>query len=259
MKNIKILSILCLIGLMALVLAACTTKDTEAQPSDENTKSDNTLVMATEAKIPPYVYNDSDTIVGIDVDIASAVADYLGMELEVKDMSFGSIISSVKSGEADIGMAAMMATTDLSESVDFSDSYTTSSQVIIVRSGSIIACSADLADKSVAVQKNTIGELYVKSDYPNAAIQSYSKGIEAVQALRQGKVDAVVIDEVPAKVYVAENNGLLILDEDYADEEYAIAISEDNKELLTKVNDALEALKADGTLQAIVNKYITSE
>lgn len=148
---------------------------------------------------------------------------------------------------------------DRLENVNFSDTYTTAEQVIIVKDGSDIAEADDLADKSVGVQENTTGDMYVSEDYPDADVQRYKNGADAVQALAQGKVDAVVIDNEPAKVFVAENEGLVILESAYAVEEYAIAIAKDNDELLEKVNKALGELKEDGSLQKIIDKYIKAD
>ena len=217
------------------------------------------LVMATNANFPPYEYHDGDDITGIDVEIAQAIADKLGVELKVEDMDFGAIIDAVASGKADMGLAGMTVRPDRLENVNFSDTYTTAEQVIIVKDGSDIAEADDLADKSVGVQENTTGDMYVSEDYPDADVQRYKNGADAVQALAQGKVDAVVIDNEPAKVFVAENEGLVILESAYAVEEYAIAIAKDNDELLEKVNKALGELKEDGSLQKIIDKYIKAD
>ena len=174
-------------------------------------------------------------------------------------MDFGAIIDAVASGKADMGLAGMTVRPDRLENVNFSDTYTTAEQVIIVKDGSDIAEADDLADKSVGVQENTTGDMYVSEDYPDADVQRYKNGADAVQALAQGKVDAVVIDNEPAKVFVAENEGLVILESAYAVEEYAIAIAKDNDELLEKVNKALGELKEDGSLQKIIDKYIKAD
>ena len=217
------------------------------------------LVMATNANFPPYEYHEGDDITGIDVEIAQAIADKLGVELKVEDMDFGAIIDAVASGKADMGLAGMTVRPDRLENVNFSDTSTTAEQVIIVKDGSDIAEADDLADKSVGVQENTTGDMFVSEDYPDADVQRYKNGADAVQALAQGKVDAVVSDNEPAKVFVAENEGLVILESAYAVEEYAIAIAKDNDELLEKVNKALGELKEDGSLQKIIDKYIKAD
>jgi len=222
-------------------------------------KDGGKLVMATNAAFPPYEYYENETIVGIDVEIAQAIAKKLGKELVIEDMEFNSIIGAVQTGKADIGVAGMTVTEDRLVSVNFSVPYTTASQVIIVREDSDITGPDDLADKSIGVQESTTGDIYVTDELPDADVQRYSKGVEAVQALIQGKVDAVVIDNEPAKVFVQQNPGLKILPEAYTVEEYAIAVSKKNVDLLNKINKALEELSEDGTLQSIINKYISAE
>lgn len=218
-----------------------------------------TLIMATNAQFPPYEYYEGDDIVGIDVEIAQAIADELGMKLKIEDMEFDSVITSVQSGKADIGMAGMTVREDRLEFVDFSDTYTTAAQVIIVKEGSAVSSPDDLTGKTIGVQLGTTGDIYAESDVKDATIERYNKGAEAVQALLQDKVDAVIIDREPAKVFVKQNEGLKILDEEFTTEEYAIAVKKDNDELLKKINDALAKLKESGKLQEIIDKYITAE
>lgn len=216
------------------------------------------LTMATNAEFPPYEYHDGGAIVGIDVDIASAIAEKMGMTLEIEDIAFDSIIATVQSGKADIGVAGMTVNEDRLKNVDFSDAYTTASQMIIVKNDSDLTSPEDLAGKSIGVQLGTTGDLYV-SEYEKAGstIERYSKGFEAVQAVMQGKIDAVVIDLEPAKVFVSENEGIKVLDEALTEEEYAIAVKKGNTELLEKINTALAELKASGEIQKIIDKYIS--
>ena len=238
----KLVSLL-LVGVCALSLAAC------------GGKEDDTLTMATNAEFPPYEYYENDEIVGIDVEIATAIAEELGMKLEVEDMAFDSVIPAVSSGKADIGVAGMTVDPDRLESVNFSDTYADASQVIIVKEDSAIAGPADLEGKSIGVQLGTTGDIYAE-DVKDAKVEKYNKGADAVQALKQGKIDAVIIDAEPAKVFVEKNDDLEILDEPFAEEEYAIAMKLDNTELQTAVNGALKELKADGTLDAIKANYV---
>ena len=219
---------------------------------------DTKLVMATNAEFSPYEYHEGDAIVGIDVDIATAIAKELGKELVVEDMAFDSIIAAVTSGKADIGVAGMTVDPDRLKSVNFSNPYTTATQVIIVSEGSAVASPDDLQGKKVGVQLGTTGDQYA-SDIEGASIERYNKGFEAVQALTQGKIDAVIIDNEPAKVFVQQSEGLKILDEEFTTEEYAIAIAKDNTQLLNDVNAALAKLKESGELQAIIDKYISAE
>ncbi len=173
-------------------------------------------------------------------------------------VEFDSIIPAINSGKADIGVAGMTVTEDRLVNVNFSDPYTTATQVIIVQEGSEIAGNDDLAGKTIGVQLGTTGDIFAE-DVEGATIERYNKGMDAVQALANGIIDAVIIDNEPAKQFVSKAEGLKILDEEFVTEEYAIAIAKDNEELLEKVNTALEELTADGTIQSIIDKYITAE
>ncbi len=214
--------------------------------------------MATNAEFPPYKYYDGDKIVGIDVEIAEAIAEDLGMTLKIEDMSFDSIIASVQAGKADIGLAGMTVTEDRLENVNFSDSYASSAQMIIVAQDSDVKGPDDLKGKNIGVQLGTTGDIYAE-DIEDATIERYNKGMEAVQALTQGKVDAVIIDREPAKVFVSQNEGIKMLDEEFTVEEYAAAIAKENEDLLNKVNASIASLKESGKLQEIVDKYINAE
>lgn len=246
---------------MALTLAGCGSKtaETEAAKKEETTAAGGTLVMATNAEFPPYeYYDDGGNITGIDVEIAAAIAEHMGMEFKVEDMAFDSIIPAVQSGKADFGAAGMTVSEERKQSVDFSDSYATATQVIIVRADSDIASPDDLKGKTIGVQLGTTGDIYA-SDIEDATIEQYNKGFEAIQALSQNKIDAVVIDGEPAKVFVSQNEGLKILDEALTVEEYAICVKKGNDELVKSINEAIASLKESGKLQEIVDKYITAE
>lgn len=251
----KLVSVLLVVACV-LAVTACGSKKEDGD--GEEKKDDNKLVMATNAEFPPYEYREGDDIVGIDADMAAAVAEELGMELEIEDMAFDSIIPAIQSGKADIGVAGMTVDPDRLENVNFSDTYAQASQVIIVKADSEIAGPDDLEGKTIGVQLGTTGDIYA-SDIKDSTVEQYNKGFEAVQALTQGKIDAVVIDGEPAKEFVKEAEGLKILDEPLTEEEYAIAIAKDNEELLEKVNKALASLKESGKLDEIVGKYITAE
>ncbi len=226
----------------------------EAEASGEG----GTLIMATNAEFPPYEYHEGDEIVGIDAEIAAAIAEELGMELKIEDMAFESIITAVSGGKADMGLAGMTVDPDRQKNVNFSDTYATAAQVIIVKEESEIAGPDGLTGKKIGVQLGTTGDIYAE-DIEDAEVERYNKGMEAVQALQQDKIDAVVIDGEPAKVFVAENEGLKLLDEPLTEEEYAIAIAKDNDELLEKVNTALASLKDSGKLDEIIAKYISAD
>ena len=228
--------------------------------ADFTTVEAGKLTMATNATFPPYeMTTDNGTIEGIDVETAQAIADKLGLELQVDDMDFDAALLSVQQGKADIAMAGITVTDERKAVMAFSDSYATGIQSIIVPEGSDIATADDLAGKKIGTQRGTTGYLYCSDDFGEDAVVAYDNGLTAVQALNNGQVDAVVIDNEPAKAYVESNPGLKILDTSYAEEDYAIGMNKDNTALLDAVNATLEELKADGTLDAIVDKYITAE
>jgi hypothetical protein len=270
---------------LSLVLAACgssaattdtaaSAEKTEAASAAEETKqaaektegntavktvTPGSLIMCTNAEFPPYEFHNGNEIVGIDVEICNAIAEKLGLKLEIEDIAFDAIIPEIVSGKADLGAAGMTVTEDRKQNVDFSDSYAHATQVIIIREDSDIAGPDDLKGKLVGVQQGTTGDLYVSADLGDDAVERYSKGMEAVQALTQSKVDAVIIDGETAKQYVKEVPGLRILDESYTDEEYAIAVQKGNTQLLDAINTAIGELKKNGTFDKIVEKYIKAE
>lgn len=255
----KFLAVLLAALMICISFVACSS---EKKSDDTNTDTDTqeTLTMATNAEFPPYEYKEGDKVVGIDAEVAQAIADKLGMKLEIVDTKFDAIIPGVQSGKYDMGMAGMTVTPEREQSVAFSDSYATGIQSIIVNQGSNIKSVDDLSEKTkIGVQLGTTGDIYAKDDFGDEAVQEYDKGADAVQALIAGKIDCVIIDNEPAKSFVAANEGLEILKTSYAEEDYAICFKKDNTELQTKVNDALKELIADGTLQKIVNKYITAD
>ena len=273
MKKITRRSFLAAAGLSvaALALTACggssstassaaASSEAASAAADFTTVEAGKLTMATNATFPPYeMTTDNGTIEGIDVETAQAIADKLGLELQVDDMDFDAALLSVQQGKADIAMAGITVTDERKAVMAFSDSYATGIQSIIVPEGSDIATADDLAGKKIGTQRGTTGYLYCSDDFGEDAVVAYDNGLTAVQALNNGQVDAVVIDNEPAKAYVESNPGLKILDTSYAEEDYAIGMNKDNTALLDAVNAALEELKADGTLQSIVDKYITAE
>ena len=217
------------------------------------------LTMATNATFPPYeMTTDTGAFEGIDVDTAQAIAEKLGLELQIDDMEFDAALLSVQQGKADIVMAGVTVTDERKAVMDFSGSYATGIQSIIVPEGSDIATPDDLAGKKIGTQRGTTGYIYCSDDFGDENVVAYDSGLTAVQALNNSQVDAVVIDNAPAKEYVAANPGLVILDTSYAEEDYAIGMAKGSA-LEDAINAALEELKADGTLQSIVDKYITAE
>ena len=284
MKSLKTIASLALVFCMMFAFAACApqaSSEPSATPSESaasvaseepsesasaseeaSAPAENVLTMATNAAFPPYEYTEGDNIVGIDAEIAALIAEKLGMTLQIEDMEFDSVVPSVQSGKVDMGMAGLTITDERKEAVDFTSSYATGKQVIIVPEDSAIASADDLEGKTIGVQLSTTGDLYITWDLVDtdlAQIERYNKGADAVQALVQGKIDAVVIDNEPAKVFVEQNKGLKILDTEYITEEYAICVSKDNAELRDKINTALEELIASGDVQTILDKYIKAE
>ncbi len=266
----KIIALLMAMALIICCFAGCGGKDaadgssTDATSSEAaaviETVSKGKLTMATNAYFQPYEYYDGDKIVGIDAEIAEAVAKKLGLELEIKDMAFDSIITAVQEGSVDIGFAGMTVREDRLEKVDFSISYANGVQVVIVPENSPITTVDDLfadgATYKAGVQLGTTGDIYAGDDLGADRVTQYPNGNEAVNALLGGDVDCVIIDNEPAKAFVANNAGLKILDTTYADEDYAACIKKGNKELLDAVNKAIDELIADGTIDAIIAKYI---
>lgn len=222
-------------------------------------KEENKLIMATNATFPPYEYYEGNKIIGIDAEIAALIAEELGMELEITDMDFNGILGAVQNGTADIGMAGMTVTEKRKESVNFSNTYATAVQVVIVKEGSAIKTIDDLAGKKIGVQEATTGDIYATDDFGEENVLRYNNGPTAIQALQNGTIDAVIIDNEPAKAYVKDNAGLVILKSAYAEEEYAIAVAKGNDELLEKINEALDKLTENGEIEKIVNKYIPAE
>ena len=253
----KIISLVLVIALSVFVFAAC--------GADKNDGADKVLTMATNAEFPPYEFYEGEEVVGIDAEIAAAIAEKLGMELEIVDTAFDSIIPAIVAKKYDMGMAGMTVTDERLEEVNFSESYATGVQVVIVKEGSDIKTVDDLtADKkyTIGVQTGTTGDLYSTWDIEDeglGTVSRFNKGADAVEALKIGKVDCVIIDNEPAKAFVAESEGLKILDTAYAEEQYAIAVSKENTELLDNINKALAELTEDGTIQKIVDKYINAK
>ena len=239
--------------------AASSEAASSAATAELTTVEAGKLTMATNAAFPPYeMTTDAGEFEGIDVDTAKAIAEKLGLELQIDDMDFDAALLSVQQGKADIVMAGVTVTDERKAVMDFSDSYATGIQSIIVPNDSDIASPDDLAGKTIGTQRGTTGYIYCSDDFGDENVVAYDDGLTAVQALNNGQVDAVVIDNAPAKEYVAANPGLKVLETSYAEEDYAIGMAKGSS-LEAAVNAALEELKADGTLQAIVDKYITAE
>ena len=232
----------------------------ETETAELSTVEPGKLIMSTNAAFPPYeMTTDSGEFEGIDIETAQAIADKLGLELQIDDMDFDAALLAVQQGKSDMVMAGVTVTDERQNVMDFTDSYATGIQSIIVKEDSDIASVDDLAGKKIGTQRGTTGYLYCSDDFGDENVVAYDDGLTAVQMLNNGQVDCVVIDNAPAKEFIAANPGLKLLDTAYVEEDYAIGVGKGNTELKDAINTALEELKADGTLQAIVDKYITAD
>ena len=240
MKNILRLSLhfICLI-----VMVGCGKKD------------DNKLVMVTEAGFAPYEYYENGEIVGVDVDIAKEIAKELGKELVIKDIAFDSIINEVRTGKADIGAAGISYSDERAKKVDFSINYSVSKQVVIVKSDSFINSINDINDKKIAVQLGSVADTYVTENYKNAEIVRQKKYLAAIEDLKVGKVDLVVMDELPAKEIIEKNSGIKILDGELTSDSYGMIVKKGNTELLETVNKVLNRLSNDGSIDNFIIKH----
>jgi polar amino acid transport system substrate-binding protein len=253
----KIIALILAAAMTCCLLAGCGGKSkTEA---DLNTVESGKLVMSTNAAFPPYeMTTDDGGFEGIDVELATAIAEKLGLELEVDDMDFDGALLAVQQGKSDIVMAGVSVTDDRLLVMDFSDSYATGVQVVIVKEGSDVTLD-NLGDQLIGTQRDTTGNIYCADDYGEDHVVTYDNGMTAVQALMNGQVDCVVIDNAPAQEFVAANQGLTILDTEYVTEDYAIGVNKGNTDLLNAINDALAELTKDGTVQSIIDKYINAD
>jgi polar amino acid transport system substrate-binding protein len=274
----KLMAVLVAVG-MVVSMAACGGAASESQtaaPAAETVESASEagteetgelktvtpgkLTMSTNAAFPPYeMTTDDGKLEGIDIEVAGAIAEKLGLELQVDDMDFDAALLAAQQGKSDIVMAGVSVTDERKKVMEFSDSYATGVQVIIVKEGSDIQSVDDLEGKMIGTQRGTTGNLYCTDDYGEDHVTTYDNGLTAVQALNNGQIDCVVIDKEPATAFVGANPGLVILDTEYTSEDYAIGMAKGNTALLDAVNTALAELQADGTVDAIVAKYISAE
>lgn len=251
----RIIALLLALSLV-FVFVGCGSKDASSNPD----KSGNDLVMGTAAGFPPYEFvSDDGDVVGIDAEIAKAISKKIGKNLVIKDMDFDSLLTAVQSGSIDFVMAGLTVNEERKQSVDFTQSYATGKQVVIVKEDSPIASIDDIEGKTIGVQSGTTGDIYCTDDYGQEFVKQYKEGSLAVAALKQNQVDCVVIDNEPAKTFVAANSGLKILETEYVSEDYAAAVAKNNGDLLKKIDDAMTELKEDGTIDKIIAKYIKAE
>ena len=242
--------------MVAALLAGC---GASKSGSGVKTLESGKLIMSTNAAFPPYeMVADDGSFEGIDVEVADAIAKKLGLELVVDDMDFDAALLAVQQGKSDIVMAGVTVTEDRKMVMNFSDTYSKGVQVVIVKEGSDVTLD-NLGDKVIGTQRGTTGYIYASDDYGEDHVRAYDNGASAVQALMNGQVDCVIIDSAPAQAFVEANAGLTILDTEYTSEDYAIGLNKDNTALLEAINGALKELTEDGTIPAIVEKYIPTK
>ena len=218
-------------------------------------KNENELIMVTEAGFAPYEYYDNGEIVGVDVDIANEIAKEMGKKLVVKDVAFDSIINEVKTGKADFGAAGISYSDDRAKNVDFSINYAVSKQVVIVNNNSSITNVNEISNKKIAVQLGSIADTFVTEKYKSANVVRQKKYLAAIEDLKTGKVDCVVMDELPAKEIVSKNEGIKILDGSLTNDSYGMVVKKGNKELLDAINMVLQNLKDEGKIDEFIIKH----
>ena len=245
--------------LMVLGLFAACSKNDES--TGLKTIEKGVLIMSTNAAFPPYeMTTDNGGFEGIDVEIADAIAKKLGLTLKISDMDFDSALLAVQQGKSDIVMAGVSVTDARKLVMDFSNSYATGIQVVIVKDGSDVTMD-NLGEKMIGTQRGTTGYIYASDTPENGGygedhVKAYDNGAAAVNALLNGQVDCVIIDSAPAQEYVKANPGLKLLEGNWVEEQYAIGFGKNNPKLVAAVNKALAELTADGTVQKIIDKYI---
>ena len=284
MKAMKKLTALLLALVMALALCACsnqgdaptpsttpseaaeesTAPSQGAEPAALTTAEEGKLHMSTNAAFPPYeMLADDGSFEGIDVEVAAEIAKKLGLELVVDDMDFTAALTAAANGQSDIVMAGVTVNEERQQTLDFTDSYATGVQVVIVKEGSDVTMD-NLGEKMIGTQKGTTGYIYASDTPENGGygedhVIGYDNGAVAVEALKGGQIDCVIIDNEPAKAYVAANEGLTLLEGTWVTENYAIGVKKGNTQLVDAVNAALKELIEDGTVQRIIDKYIPAE
>lgn len=251
---------LMLVTVMAVTLAACGTKkeDSNADTAETEGSGSDTLIVATEPGFAPYEYMEGDKVVGIDMDIAQAIADALGKKLEIKTMDFDGALLAVQQGKVDFVAAAVSIDEDRAKVMDFSDEYVNSTEVIVVNKETpMVSGVDDLNDKIIGVQQGNIADFYV-SDEANVKakeVKRYTKFAQAAEDLKNNKIDAIVMDQYPAEELVASNDTLTILDGVLFEDKYAIAVQKGNAELLGQINDVVAQLIKDGKIEEFTTNH----
>lgn len=220
-------------------------------------RSENELVLATEAGFAPYEYYENGEIVGIDIDIAREVAKELGKELVVKDIAFDSIINEVKTGKSDFAAAGISYTKERGKAVLFSVNYVDSKQVVVVRNDSYINSGADLKNAKIAVQLGSVADTYVTSEYKKAEIIRQKKYLTTIQDLEDGKVDCVVMDELPALEILKTKSNMRILEKPLVTDSYGIIVRKSNEDLLEVINKVIKRMQDDGSLEDSILRHTT--
>lgn len=241
---VKFRKILCavLIFMLIVITSGCGKKDDE-------------LVLATEAGFAPYEYYKDGEIVGVDIDIAKEIAKRLDKKLVVKDVSFDFLINEVKSGKADFAAAGISITEERKKEVDFTDEYTVSSQVVVVRKDSPLKNFSELQNKKIAAQLGTVADLYVSENYKDATLVTHKKYLSAVEDVKSKKVDCLIMDELPAKEIVKTNSELKVMDGILFQDKYGMIVKKGNTELKERINEILKELSEDGTIDNLVLKH----
>lgn len=256
MKNLKNILIVLVIGIIVIAGIAMLNKDGENEASTQNEESKEKLIMVTEAGFAPYEFYDGEEIVGVDVEIAKKIAEKTGKELEIKDTDFDSIINEVKTGKADFAAAGLSITEERLEEVDFSVEYAVSKQVIVVKNENAAESIEDFNGKKVAVQLGTIADLVLSDENPEIELVQHKKYLLAVEDLKADKVDAIVLDSLPAEEIVSKNPELKILEKELLTDKYGIAVQKGNTELLEDINEVLQELMENGKIEEYTVKYL---
>lgn len=261
----KITKILAATLTVSMLLVGCGSEpatEPEVQNSEvQMTLEENKIIVGTNAEFPPFEYvDDNGDFDGFDIAVMKEVGARLDMEVEVSNMEFKSLIGAMEAEQVDVIAAAMTVTDERKQSVDFTDSYYTSRQYLIVqKDNDTVTQAADLSGKKIAVQEGTTGDFVASGDYgtiEGADVKRFKKGADAVMDLKNGSVDAVIIDKNPAQEFVKANDDLKLIEDESATEEYAFAVQKGNTELATAINDCLVEMKEDGTFDSLIEKYI---
>lgn len=252
-KHTKALALVLALVMLLCALSACAKK----QSAVEKIKAAGKIVMLTNAAFPPFEYlGDNNKPAGVDVELAQAIADELGVKLEVIDMDFDAIVTAIQSGQGDIGVAGMTNTEERRKSINFSIDYVSTTQMIIVQEGSAIQTADDLVGKTIGVQMGTTGDLFATDMIEGANMMRFKTGPDAGLALQNGQIEAIVIDAMPAAQIAAAGAGLVVLEEPLTEEQYAIAIAKENTDLKEVVDKVLQKLLDDGTIDALIAKHL---